>query len=65
MKDFAGKTAVVTGAASGIGQGLAEAFAKEGMNVVLADVEQPALDETTAALKSAGHNVLAVRTDVS
>jgi NAD(P)-dependent dehydrogenase (short-subunit alcohol dehydrogenase family) len=65
MKDFAGKTAVVTGAASGIGKGLAEAFAAEGMNVVLADVEQPALDETTAELAAAGRNVIAVRTDVS
>jgi NAD(P)-dependent dehydrogenase (short-subunit alcohol dehydrogenase family) len=65
MKDFAGKTAVVTGAASGIGRGLAEAFAAEGMNVVLADVEQPALDEVAAELSAAGHSVIAVKTDVS
>ena len=40
MKNFEGKTAVVTGAASGIGFGLAEKFAQEKMQVVLADVEE-------------------------
>lgn len=65
MKEFAGRTAVVTGAASGIGRGLADAFAAEGMNVVLADVEQPALDDAAAEMAAAGHAVLAVRTDVS
>ena len=44
MKDFKGKTAVITGAASGIGYALAEKFANEGMNIVLADIEQDALD---------------------
>jgi nucleoside-diphosphate-sugar epimerase len=39
MKDLAGKTAVVTGGASGIGLAMGEAFAKRGMNVVLADIE--------------------------
>ncbi len=43
MNDFAGKVAVLTGAASGIGLGLATRFAQEGMKVVLADVEEPAL----------------------
>ena len=38
-----GRSAVVTGAASGIGFGLAERFAAEGMHVVMADVEEPAL----------------------
>jgi len=65
MKDFNGKTAVVTGAASGIGRGLAERFAAEGMNVVLADVEQPALDDAVRVLADGGATVLAVRTDVS
>ena len=43
MRDFAGKVAVVTGAASGMGLAFAERFASEGMKVVLADVEEKAL----------------------
>lgn len=65
MKDFAGKVAVVTGAASGIGRGLAEHCAREGMKVVIADIEEPALKETEQAVKAAGADVLAVVTDVS
>ncbi len=65
MKDFKGKVAVVTGAASGIGRGLADRFAAEGMRVVLADVEQPALDQAEREMTAAGATVLAVRTDVS
>ena len=44
MKDFNEKNAVITGAASGIGYALAEKLAKEGMNIILADIEQDALD---------------------
>lgn len=65
MKDFKGRTAVVTGGASGIGRGLADRFAAEGMNVVIADVEQGALGAAEAEMKAAGATVLAVRTDVS
>ena len=43
MQDFDGKTAVVTGAASGIGFALAERFAEANMRVVLADIEKDAL----------------------
>ena len=64
MREFAGKVAVVTGGASGIGFGLAERFAQEGMKVVLADVEQPALDEAVATLRRGGHDVIGVQTDV-
>src|SRR5262249_37012702 len=60
MEDFRGKTAVVTGAASGIGRALAERFVKEGMNVVLADHDAGALEKTRAAIGG-----IAVRTDVS
>jgi NAD(P)-dependent dehydrogenase (short-subunit alcohol dehydrogenase family) len=56
---------VVTGAASGIGLGLAERCADEGMKVVLADVEEAPLNETERALKDNGADVLAVNTDVS
>jgi NAD(P)-dependent dehydrogenase (short-subunit alcohol dehydrogenase family) len=65
MRDFKGRVAVVTGAASGIGRGLAERCAREGMKVVLADVEEPALREAERELKDAGAEALAVRTDVS
>lgn len=65
MKEFRGRVAVVTGAASGIGRALAERFAKEGMKVVLADVEAEALDEAAHEIEATGAKVLAVRTDVS
>jgi NAD(P)-dependent dehydrogenase (short-subunit alcohol dehydrogenase family) len=65
MKEFKGKVAVVTGAASGIGRAIAERCAQEGMKVVLADVEEPALAQTEQALRAGGATVLAVRTDVS
>ena len=65
MKEFKGKTAVVTGAASGIGRALAARCAREGMKVVLADVEEGALLQTEKEMKDTGAVVLAVRTDVS
>jgi NAD(P)-dependent dehydrogenase (short-subunit alcohol dehydrogenase family) len=65
MKEFKGKVAVVTGAASGIGRAMAERFAAEGMKVVLADIETGVLAQTEAEMKAAGAAVLAVRTDVS
>ena len=65
MKEFKGKTAVVTGAASGIGRAMAERFAAEGMKVVLADVEEGALARTASEMKAGGATVLPVLTDVS
>jgi NAD(P)-dependent dehydrogenase (short-subunit alcohol dehydrogenase family) len=65
MKDFTDKVAVVTGAASGIGRGMAETFLAAGMKVVLADIEAPALDATARALADAGGDVQAVRVDVT
>jgi NAD(P)-dependent dehydrogenase (short-subunit alcohol dehydrogenase family) len=65
MKDVKDKVAVVTGAASGIGRGMAEVFAGAGMKVVLSDIEQPALERTCAALRASGAEVHAVVTDVS
>jgi NAD(P)-dependent dehydrogenase (short-subunit alcohol dehydrogenase family) len=52
MKDFRGKTAFVTGGASGIGLGLARAFGREGMNVVLADIEEKAVKTAAEQLQS-------------
>ena len=63
--DLKGRVAVVTGGASGIGRGMAEAFVDEGMKVVLGDVEQSALDETVASMRSSGADVVGVQCDVS
>ena len=60
-----GRVAVVTGAASGIGFGLAERFAAEGLRVVLADVEEGALATATATLAESGASVLPAVTDVA
>jgi NAD(P)-dependent dehydrogenase (short-subunit alcohol dehydrogenase family) len=60
-----GRVAVVTGAASGIGLALSERFAAEGMRVVMADVEAPALAAAADRLADRGAEVLPVATDVS
>jgi NAD(P)-dependent dehydrogenase (short-subunit alcohol dehydrogenase family) len=60
-----GQVAVVTGGASGIGLALARAFVRDGMRVVLADVEAPALDRARDELGSLGGEVLCVVTDVT
>lgn len=65
MNELRDKVAVITGAASGIGRALAERCAQEGMKIVLADVEEPALARAAAELSAAGASVLAVCTDVS
>jgi NAD(P)-dependent dehydrogenase (short-subunit alcohol dehydrogenase family) len=65
MKEFKGKVAVITGAASGIGRALADRCVQEGMKAVLADVEVETLAKTVASLKASGATVLAVPTDVS
>lgn len=65
MDTFSGKTAVVTGAASGIGFALAVRFAREGMRVVLADVEQGALEEAVSRITTTGAEAIGVVTDVS
>lgn len=65
MQRFDDKVAVVTGGASGLGLAMARRFAREGVKVVLADVQQDALDRATAQFAAAGQPVLGVRCDVS
>jgi NAD(P)-dependent dehydrogenase (short-subunit alcohol dehydrogenase family) len=65
MQDLQGKVALVTGGASGIGRAMAERFAREGMSLVLADVEEAALDLAAKELSEGGAQVIAVPTDVS
>jgi len=65
MELTAGTVAVVTGAASGIGLALAERFARAGLDVVLADIEQPALQAAEQKVAGLGAKTLAVPTDVS
>ena len=64
MKEFEGKTAVITGAASGIGKAMAERFAQEKMQVVLADIEEEALEKTVENLRQYQHRVIGIKTDV-
>ncbi|AOR80222.1 SDR family NAD(P)-dependent oxidoreductase [Novosphingobium resinovorum] len=63
MKDFSGKTAVITGAGSGIGAALAGLAAAQGMNLVLADINLPDLEAVAATL--GGAPVALARTDVA
>ncbi len=65
MKELKGKVAVVTGAASGIGFAMTERFVAEGMQVVMADVEEEVLAASASQLESAGADVLGVLCDVS
>lgn len=65
MKDFNGKVAVITGGASGLGLAMAQRFAREGMKLVLADVQQDALDRARQAFEAAGVPVLGFRCDVA
>jgi NAD(P)-dependent dehydrogenase (short-subunit alcohol dehydrogenase family) len=64
VQDLAGRTAVVTGGAGGIGRGIVEALLEAGVQVVIADVEAPALERAVAELSGRG-TVRGVRTDVS
>jgi NAD(P)-dependent dehydrogenase (short-subunit alcohol dehydrogenase family) len=65
MEQFSGKVAVITGAGSGFGREFARIGAKLGMRLVLADVQQDALDATLAELESSGAQAIARRVDVA
>jgi len=65
MKNLSGKTAAITGAASGMGRDTAILLAREGCNVAIADVDAKGLDETAALIRSEGVNVSTHILDVS
>lgn len=66
MQEFAGRVAVITGAASGIGRALTEKCIAEGMHVVMADIEKAALEQTAAELQATTNNqVLPIVTNVA
>jgi NAD(P)-dependent dehydrogenase (short-subunit alcohol dehydrogenase family) len=63
--DISGKTAIVTGAASGIGLGIATALAEAGANVVIADIQKEAIEQAAHALSGTNKRVMPVRIDVT
>jgi NAD(P)-dependent dehydrogenase (short-subunit alcohol dehydrogenase family) len=62
---FAGKTIVITGAASGIGRATALIFAREGANVVCADINDKGASETAVEVDKKGSKALAIKVDVT
>lgn len=64
MQEFEGRTAFITGGASGIGLAMARRFAAEGMKIVIADIEQGALDAAVEDLKGRNADVLGILLDV-
>src|ERR1700747_66039 len=65
MNDISGKTAIVTGAASGIGLGIATALAEAGANVVLADIQKDMVEQAAHTLSGTNKRVMALRVDVT
>ena len=65
MRVLKGKVAVITGGASGIGRAMAERFGREGVKLVIADIQQDAIERAVADLKASGVEAIGVRTDVS
>jgi NAD(P)-dependent dehydrogenase (short-subunit alcohol dehydrogenase family) len=65
MMDFTGKTAIVTGAASGIGLGIATALAELGANVVMADIQKAAVEQAADALSNSNKRVMPFQIDVT
>ena len=65
MRELKGRTAFITGGASGIGRATAERLSAAGAKLVLADIEEPVLETTVAELRAAGAEVIGVVTDVA
>ncbi|MFT4774712.1 MAG: NAD(P)-dependent dehydrogenase (short-subunit alcohol dehydrogenase family) [Candidatus Azotimanducaceae bacterium] len=64
MENLNGKTAVITGGASGIGLAMAHRFGAAGMNLVIGDIEVPAMEVAVAELTAAGYSVVSLQVDV-
>jgi len=64
-KKFEGKVAIVTDGSSGVGRAIAQAFAREGAKVVIADINVEGDEETVKMIKEAGGEAIFVKTDVS
>ncbi|HEX4111229.1 MAG TPA: SDR family NAD(P)-dependent oxidoreductase, partial [Stellaceae bacterium] len=65
IQDFRGKTAFITGAASGMGRGMARIFAQAGINVALGDIDMPSLSEARDEIAALGVVARAYLLDVS
>lgn len=65
MKDFKDKVAVITGGAGGVGRAIGLALAREGAKIVVADIEQGAMDQTVEDIKAAGGEAIGVIADVT
>jgi NAD(P)-dependent dehydrogenase (short-subunit alcohol dehydrogenase family) len=65
MRGFAGKTAFISGAANGIGRGIAASLAQAGAKIAIADIDAQALETTRAELEAEGATVIAIALDVS
>jgi len=65
MQDFNNKVAVITGGASGVGRSIGLLLAAEGCKIVVADIEQQAMDKVVAEVKAAGSDAVGVKCDVS
>ena len=62
---FSGQVALVTGAAAGIGRATAQAFAEQGLKVVLADIDEAGIRDGAESIRAAGGEAIAVRCDVT
>ena len=65
MGQLAGKTAIITGASTGIGKGIAQAFVKDGANLVVVARNKPRLEATAEELRSQGSTVIAIAADIT
>ena len=65
MRELAGRVAIVTGGASGIGRGMALAFAEAGMDVVVADIDEALAQTVAEEIRALGSRVLTQRVDVA